>query len=118
MKPNIIHSLRKQGYWVKVSHKRLAGRGEWNEVLGTKKEIKEYFGDISFCIHSKGGVTIMEIVNPQRTHYFTSTSFCNEKDSFVRKLGLVRCLGRIAGQMARAGVMCDDLLAKNIAKHP
>ncbi len=103
---NLIHSLRKAHYWVRVCHKRFDN----HNLIGpaTKKEISEFYQKSyskedyppNNLIDPRGGMTTVEIVPPPPYSqiYFIAEAKCRRDEPFVRKLGLQICLGRIQKQ--------------------
>ena len=83
-----VHELRKNGYKVRVIHKRKLNNNDRN--LYHRREIK-----FSENISPKGGQTTVEILTPDGRE-FSETAKCSHLDSFNRKVGITIALGRIA----------------------
>lgn len=85
-----VETLRKQGYKVRVNHKRNYYHGPSGQfVLRSEKEVNVYEYDID----SFGGYTKVEVTTPDNRELI-GEAFCNYKDKFNRKLAVRIALGR------------------------
>lgn len=102
-----VHNLRQNNFKVRVIHKRLVKVGidsfKLKEIfdLLPMSEIREKH--LQLKISAKGGSTLMEVTSPDNKE-FAVTSDCSKKDVFVRKTGLLKCLGRMYSQLQASGI--------------
>ncbi len=106
-----IHELRKAGNKVRVTHYRYLHEDikHWEETnrfeppamfqdrLKPAKHLKEFNEPIG----AKGGKTTIEITTPKGEN-FAAEVFCHPKDAFNRKLGIIKCLGRLQKYLTNA----------------
>ncbi len=90
-----IHELRKAGNKVRVTHYRYPV-GVNNELLPSF-HLKDY----GTLIAPKGGKTVIEVTTPEGLN-FQSEATCSLKDAFNRKLGIIKCLGRLQKYLTNA----------------
>lgn len=96
-----VHRLRKAGFTVSLAHIRRFHR--FNPQTGKKRMvylnpheqpfIEEY---ADFYLSAQGGVTIIKIEKDGITS--TGISKCSPTDSYVRKIGVVKALGKAVQQ--------------------
>ncbi len=92
-----VHELRKAGFEVSLAHIRQYHR--FNPQTGKKSKVllnpheKPYHTDYDdFFLSSKGGVTIIKI-NKEGIEGVGNAK-CSESDSYIRKVGVVKALGK------------------------
>ena len=76
-----IKDLRRQGYKVRVMHKR-------NSI-----EVQKIMG-IAHEISARGGSTTIELTTPDKQHTVSGTAVCSLEDNFNHKTGNFIALGR------------------------
>jgi hypothetical protein len=97
MKKQTVHQLRKNGWKVKVGHKRIVYRfdpktGVKNTKTCLIKNWKEEYP--TYYLSAKGGITEVSITSPQGVTH-TEVSICNEKDHYDGRIGVDIALGRV-----------------------
>ncbi len=76
-----IKDLRRQGYKVRVIHKRHSIKVQ--KIMGVAHEIS-----------ARGGSTTIEVTTPDKLHTVSGMSVCSLEDNFSRKVGNQIALGR------------------------
>lgn len=101
MKTPTVHSLRKQGIKVRVSHMRV-----YRAVLtfadknAAQLEFLQRTQPVGYDLQAKGGTTIVTISDGKGNNYIGSSK-CHEDDHYVRRQGLNRAVGRaVQGYLA------------------
>jgi hypothetical protein len=96
MKKQTVHQLRKNGWKVKVGHKRVVYR--FDAIKGFKhtrlcliKDWNELYPN--FFLSAKGGLTEVCITSPEGVTH-TDYAVCNDTDHYDSKIGLAIALGR------------------------
>jgi len=96
MKKQTVHQLRKNGWKVKVGHKRIIYRfdpktGFKNIKISLVKDWKSTYPN--FYLSAKGGFTEVCITSPEGiTH--SATAECSAADHYNSTIGLTIALGR------------------------
>ena len=96
MKKQTVHQLRKNGWKVKVGHKRVFYRfdpktGIKSEKICLFNEWKSTYPD--FYLNAKGGLTEVCITSPEGITHSDSAE-CNTADHYNSSIGLTIALGR------------------------
>jgi len=96
MKKQTVHQLRKNGWKVKVGHKRIIYRfhpktGKKTTRIVLVKDWKQDFPEYYLC--AKGGITEVSISSPSGIS-FTDIAVCNDTDHYDSRIGLDIALGR------------------------
>lgn len=90
--PITIHQLRKNGWKVRVNHFRV------NSATGEVLPIKQFVENgMQNQIAPKGGRTQIEVTTPENENHAVEVN-CYFKDAYNRKLGLIKCLGKLVGK--------------------
>lgn len=97
-----VHELRKQGYKVRIKHKReyenwftQMTRGEYErEVQELNQDTHDKAYVYSERVLSKGGTTIVELTTPQGEE-IVGVAKCSKKENYNRKKGCQIAFGRI-----------------------
>ena len=96
MKKQTVHQLRKNGWKVKVGHKRVFYKfdpktGERKTKIALYKDWESECPD--FYLSAKGGYTEISITSPEgETH--SDYSECNKTDHYNCRIGLEIAIGR------------------------
>lgn len=98
--PITVESLRRDGYKVRVNHKRDYFKEEINPYTGDISIVYRRMSDIEAKnsapdaqLDSFGGETVVEITTPDNRN-LRGVASCNPNDQFNRKLALRIALGR------------------------
>lgn len=96
MKKQTVHQLRKNGWKVKVGHKRIFYR--FDPKTGQKSEVISLYRDwATNCpdhfLSAKGGVTEICITSPDGITY-SDFAICNMTDHYDSRIGLSIAIGR------------------------
>jgi hypothetical protein len=100
-----VEQLRKEGYKVKVTHRRVYGVGISNEIdtyLLSRFEKDDLINNRGANVSPPweyGGETVLTLTTPDGTQTVQSTAECSDKDNFNRKKGLTIALGRALSQL-------------------
>lgn len=122
-----LDNLRKQGYFVKVSHWRVATKDE-AEILANLKDTtyqrnlyqRLVMDKVGLRPSPRGGATTVVILKPNENFLndkdgdvvAQGAAICNPIDNFNKKIGLQIALGRAVGQLF--GLPASDNLPKII----
>ena len=96
MKKQTVHQLRKNGWKVKVGHKRVVYRFDTKTGRKTVKVclFKDWQSTYpNFYLSSKGGLTEVCITSPEGVTH-TDHAVCNDTDHYDSRIGLCIALGR------------------------
>jgi hypothetical protein len=110
--PKTVAQLRHEGCKVRVSHHRFPQSGnpqfsphfQYHQALLKESRV---------AIDPKGGYTEVEITMPDGK-VVNGRAYCSLQDTFNRKVGLVKALGRALGAQKRS----DRALIRSIHNYP
>jgi hypothetical protein len=105
-----VHKLRKAGFNVSLAHIRRFHR--FDPQTGKKRTVflnpheKPFLAEYAdFYLTSSGGLTIIKLERDGITA--TGIAKCSSKDSYVRKVGVVKALGKAVQTYNTAAKACD-----------
>jgi len=96
MKKQTVHQLRKNGWKVKVGHKRIVYRFDPKTGIKTTRLCLSKDWTVSypdFYLSAKGGRTIVCVTSPEGVTH-TDYAVCNTTDHYDSTIGLDIALGR------------------------
>jgi hypothetical protein len=92
-----VQILRQSGYKIRVTHKR-----KIDKIVNNVYDVMSLYdirqNNLQSLTLPKGGQTTIEVTTPDKKDY-TIHSYCNEADTYNRRIGVNICIGRLVKQL-------------------